>query len=100
MEKEQERNTDDKANQNKEPSSEAGSQAVAGEKISLQKAKEIALVHAGLSADQVSFYKAELDRDDGRYVYEIEFIYDNFDYEYEIDAVSGKITDSEKEKID
>ncbi len=100
FEKEQERNTDDKANQNKEPSSEAGSQAVAGEKISLQKAKEIALVHAGLSADQVSFYKAELDRDDGRYVYEIEFIYDNFDYEYEIDAVSGKITDSEKEKID
>ncbi len=70
------------------------------EKISAEKAKEIALKHAGLSADKVSFIKAELDRDDGVYEYEIEFISGGMDYEYEIDAVSGKIVHSEKEKAD
>lgn len=70
------------------------------ERISAEKAKEIALNHAGLSADKVSFFKAELDNDDGIYVYEIEFIHERMDYEYEINAVSGTIIHSEKERAD
>ncbi len=72
--------------------------STSGSKISTEKAKSIALNHAGLSADKVSFIKAEFDKEDN--AYEIEFVNGGFDYEYEIDAVSGKILDFEKEKAD
>ncbi len=60
-------------------------------------AKEIALNHAGLTASQVTFTKAKLDKDDGRYIYEIEFRYNIYEYEYEIDAITGTILDFERE---
>lgn len=63
--------------------------------ISPQKAKQVALKHAGVVG--ASFIKAELDEDDGLYVYNVEFIFENIDYEYEINAVSGKIISFEKE---
>jgi len=63
--------------------------------ISAKEAKEIALNHAGVS--KASFIKAELDEDDGIYKYEVEFIFENIDYEYEINAVSGKVISFEKE---
>ncbi len=66
--------------------------------ITAQKAKEIALSHAGLSLNDVSFLKAEFDKEDN--AYEIEFVSGGFDYEYEIHAESGKILDSEKERAD
>lgn len=59
--------------------------------ISVEKAKEIALKHAGLSADQVSFIKSELDNDDGIQKYEIEFHNNNKEYDYEISAANGEI---------
>ena len=54
--------------------------------ISIDKAKEIALNHAGLAANQVSFVKAEKDMDDGIVKYDIEFYYNNREYNYEINA--------------
>lgn len=60
-------------------------------KISVDKAKSIALQHAGRSASDVTFSKAKLDMEDGLYVYEIEFRKGQTEYEYEIDAYSGKI---------
>ncbi len=66
--------------------------------ITAQKAKEIALNHAGISANDVSFIKAEFDKEDN--AYEIEFVNGGFDYEYEIHAESGKILDFEKERAD
>ncbi len=68
------------------------------ENISVQKAKEIALAHSKLSAENVSFLKAEFDKEDN--AYEVEFVSGNFDYEYEIDAKTGKILDFEKERAD
>lgn len=65
--------------------------------IGTDRAKEIALSHAGVNASEASFKKVETDRDDGRYVYELEFYVDRVEYEYEIDAVSGDILDWEKE---
>ncbi|MBE6072332.1 MAG: peptidase [Clostridium butyricum] len=59
--------------------------------ISVEKAKEIALNHAGLSANQVSFVKSELDNDDGIQKYEIEFHNNNTEYDYEINAANGEI---------
>lgn len=91
---------DDKNTQAIKPVEPDETQNSNAEIISAEKAKEIALNHAGLSADKVSFFKVELDNDDGVYVYEIEFIYERMDYEYEINAVSGAIIHSEKEIAD
>ena len=57
----------------------------------------IALEHAGLTAEQVSYLNAHLDRDDGRWVYEIEFRKGRTEYEYEVRASDGKIVDYDKD---
>ena len=59
--------------------------------IGAQQAKNIALNHAGLSQSDVTFVRAQLDYDDGRAEYEVEFWKDNTEYDYEIDAVTGAI---------
>ena len=63
--------------------------------ISADKAKQIALSHAGVSG--ASFKKVKLDKDDGVRVYEIEFKVGNVEYEYDIDASSGAIISSSSE---
>ncbi len=68
--------------------------------ISAAKAKEIALKHAGVTAGSATFVKAERDRDDGRVVYEVEFYDGIFEYDYEIDALSGKVLEYDKERDD
>lgn len=55
------------------------------------RAKEIALHHAGLKASEVFFKKAKLDREDGMMVYEIEFKHYGYEYEYDIEAMTGQI---------
>ncbi len=66
--------------------------------ISKEKAKEIALDHAGYEESEVKFVKAKLDRDDGRYEYEIEFRADgNLEYDYSINAVNGKIVEFDRD---
>lgn len=59
--------------------------------IGQQKAKQIALNHAGVSEADVTFIKVQSDFDDGRFVYEIEFYKENTEYDYDIDAATGDI---------
>lgn len=59
--------------------------------ITLEQARQIALSHAGLSADAVTFVKAGQEYDDGRTVYEFEFYQGTTEYDYEIDAATGEI---------
>lgn len=60
--------------------------------VTLEEAKEIALNHAGLTADGVTFIKGKLERDDGREKYDIEFYTSDFkEYDYEIDPQTGEI---------
>ena len=61
------------------------------ELIGKDKAKSIALKHAGFSADEVSGLKAEYDKDDGIPVYEVEFYKDRLEYSYEIHGETGEI---------
>ena len=68
--------------------------------ISVSKAKAIALAHAGVSEKNVSFKKVKLEKDDGIYEYEVEFYVGNWEYEYSINAKTGKILDFEKELDD
>lgn len=65
-----------------------------------EKAKSIALSNAGLTAASVTGLISELDSDDGAAVYEVEFIYGGYEYEYKIDAKSGAIIESDKEIAD
>lgn len=81
---------DDKVNANGTPS--------ANSRITANEAKLIALDHAGIRAENASFIKVELDNDDGTLEYEIEFISGNMEYEYEIDAATGKIVSQDKDR--
>lgn len=65
--------------------------------ITVDKAKEIALKHANLTSDQVSFKKVELDYDDGIKKYDIEFYFNNKEYNYEVDSNSGDILKYEQD---
>ena len=68
--------------------------------ITLDQAKEIALNHAGQTADAVYFKKAKQDYDDGLLIYEIEFIAGSTEYEYEINAQTGGIVKNKTEAAD
>ena len=65
--------------------------------IGVAKAKKIALDHAKLTASKVKKLEAELDREKGVYIYEVEFRYGNYKYEYDINATTGKILKVDKE---
>ena len=57
----------------------------------------IALEHAGLTQEQLDFSNVHLDRDDGAWVYEIEFREGRTEYEYAVNASNGKIVDYDKD---
>ena len=61
--------------------------------IGVEKAKSIALKDAGVS--NVTFVKAKLDTEDGVKVYDVEFYKGNVEYDYEIDAKTGKILEKD-----
>lgn len=61
-------------------------------------ARDIALKHAGFSVSQVQELEVELDRDDGTLHYDVDFEKDGYDYDYEIDATTGNILKSKKER--
>lgn len=59
--------------------------------IGEEAARTAALSHAGLNASQVTKLKTDYDYDDGIAVYEVEFKYNGYEYEYKIDAATGEI---------
>lgn len=59
--------------------------------ITLEKAKEIALAQAQVSESEAVFEDREFDFDDGIAIYELEFTAAGNEYEYDIDAVTGKV---------
>lgn len=63
-------------------------------------AKSAALSHAGVTEGDISSYRIELDYDDGRYVYEIEFNIGSMEYDYDIDAMTGTVLKYEHELDD
>ena len=67
------------------------------ENITEDQAKAIALEHAGLTEADISRLQVRKDFDDGRQEYEVEFHVDRMEYEYEIDAVTGKILSFDKD---
>lgn len=70
-----------------------------GSYIGAEKAKSVALAHAGVNQSQVTRLRCELEKDDGRWEYQVEFCYGTMEYEYEIDAYTGAILSRDMESI-
>ena len=66
-------------------------------KISADKAKKIALGDAKLAEKDVTFVKVELEFEDNRLVYDVEFYSGNVEYDYDIDAGSGAIVSADRD---
>ena len=66
-------------------------------KISADRAKKIALGDAKLAEKDVTFVKVELEFENNRLVYDVEFYSGNVEYDYDIDAVSGAIVSSDRD---
>ena len=59
--------------------------------ITVETATSTALADAGLSASDVTFTKQRYEREDGIFVYEIDFFTSSAKYDYEINASTGEI---------
>ena len=69
--------------------------------ISEEEAMRIALSHAELTTEQATFTQSDIDRDNGRTNYDMEFYtQDNKEYHYEIDAYTGDILEWDVENRD
>ena len=68
--------------------------------IGYAKAKSVALNHAGVSESKAYDMDIELDDEDGRLIYEVEFKSGNMEYSYEINAATGAILTHETELDD
>ena len=73
------------------PSASSSAATQSSSYIGEAKAKEVALNHAGLTSSAVTFVRANLDWDNGRAEYEVEFYANGKEYDYDIDAVTGDI---------
>ena len=65
--------------------------------LTKEEAEKIALDHAGLSADQVQRLRTELDYEQGKPEYEVDFRVDRWEYDYDIDAQTGEIRSWDKD---
>ena len=68
-----------------------------GAYIGEDKAKEAAFTHAGVAESDASYLKVEMDWDHGRMVYDVEFVAGGMEYDYEIDATTGQVVQSDWE---
>lgn len=76
-------------------SSEDKADAISG----TEGAKEAALKKAGVKASEVRWKKLEREHDDGRLIYEGEFVHGTRKYEFEIDGATGMIIEWDVESI-
>lgn len=91
-------NSNNSNNSNTNGSNNNGNNATTAS-IPLDEAKNIALTNANLTEDAVKFLKTELDHENGVLVYEIDFTYDTYEYDYKIDANTGEIVSYDRDSI-
>lgn len=65
--------------------------------ITQEQAQQIALDHAGFTADQVKYLRTEYEIDDGIPQYEVDFHQGRWEYDYEINAETGAIMSYNKD---
>ena len=67
--------------------------------VNEEQAKEIAVKAAGLTAKDVTFTKVKKEFDDGYNKIKVEFVYNGIEYEYDIDAATGKIIKADTDSV-
>lgn len=87
-------NNSNKSNNNSNSNNSKSMDLMAG--ITANDAKEAALKHAGLSDSQVTDVDIDLDRDNGKLIYEVDFNSGNTEYDYDIDAQTGEVISADK----
>ncbi len=85
---------------NEASATNAVSQSATAKKTSLEEAIEIALKNADIAREDARFTKTSIDSDDVIPHYEIEFVADGKEYDYDIAVNDGKILEADKEKED
>ena len=71
----------------------------ANDPLTLEDAKTAALKRANLNDSQVTWGPVYKEHDDGRLIFKGEFYYNTLEYEFEIDAATGRIVDWDVESI-
>ncbi len=59
--------------------------------ISRSEVKDIVSEHLNVREDDIKKWDIEFAYDGGIFIYEVELVYNNLEYEYEIDARSGEV---------
>lgn len=75
------------------------SQATEDAAISIGEAKKAALDNAGLSEKDGTWKKEKVEKDNGRIVYDLEFVSGKTEYDFEFDAKTGDILEYDKGSI-
>lgn len=86
-------------NQTQAPAQAASATTASASYIGESRALQIALDHAGVKSSDTLFSYVKLDYDDGRYEYDVEFYAGNKEYDFEIDASTGNVTEWDVESI-
>ena len=68
------------------------------EPVTREKAAQIALDHAGLTAGQVKRLRTDYEIDDGMGQYDVSFLAGDWEYEFEIHAETGRILSFDKDR--
>lgn len=68
--------------------------------ITAKKAKSIAFKDANVKSSKVYNLTCKREKDDGKMIYDIDFDAGKYEYDYEINAKTGKIIEKSKERID
>lgn len=76
---------------------QAADSAANSEQITEEMARQIALDYAGVDEKDAQYMESELDRDDGREVYEVEWHVGQTEFSCDVDAVTGEVLSFEKD---
>lgn len=69
-------------------------------KISIEQAKQLALNHSKVAKNMAKMTKIRLDKENRKFIYEIEFYTERKKYKYNIDANTGKVLSySQKDRV-
>ena len=67
--------------------------------ITMDEARDIALNHASTNINSITHLRTERDYENNTLVYEVDFIYNSYEYDYKIDAVTGAIISYDVDSI-
>lgn len=91
-------NDNNSNNSNTNDSTNNGNNATTAS-ITVEEAKTIALTNANLTEDVVQFLRTEQEYDNGVLVYEIDFTYGDYEYDYKINANTSEIVSFDRDSI-